>query len=153
MTGSKHLQNARSHGVFMVWIGQNLTKVVQERTSSKAATGSWEPKAHCCMQGVMSRLSGRIRYYNSAETVNISYYRKVYTVCTQKGAYGAYGWSSVCTSLNGTRDGTRIDHEKKASQQRQFDALASVLLGNLGSLHSHRCYMYHLPTHCCKYIT
>lgn len=43
--------------------------------------------------------------------------------------------------------GTMMHSGKKASQERQCDALGSVLLGNLGSCYLCGCYMYHLINH------
>ena len=49
-------------------------------------------------------------------------------------------WMAVCVCITG------IHYGKKASWLRQCDALGNVLLGNLGSCHSYRCYFdtYHL---------
>ena len=45
-TGSKHLQNCCSCGVFPDCSAQYLSKVAQERNSGEPATGSWVAKAH-----------------------------------------------------------------------------------------------------------
>ena len=57
----------------------------------------------------------------------------------------------ACVSLILGKRSTRMHYGKKASWQRQCDALGNVLLGNLGSCHSPcGCYfdMYHLPKNC-----
>ena len=54
----------------------------------------------------------------------------------------------VCISYLGNTWYQELHYRKKASWQRQCDALADVLLGNLGSCHP--CGCYYLPKHSCR---
>ena len=62
-------------------------------------------------------------------------------------SFTSHGWLGACASLTSGTHGTRMQCGKKASLQRQCDALGNVLPGNLGSCHPCGRYFdtYHLP--------